>query len=78
MVECIPVWLGLTLPVRLVNGMECSDRNITVKAFKLLMLTGLFLLLCSLVLLNGAFLRIRIQGGVTVLCKSERLFYVNK
>lgn len=53
--ECIPVWLMLTLLVWLVNGMESSRWNITFKAFKLLMLTNLFLLLCSLVLLNVAF-----------------------
>lgn len=55
MADSIPVWLRLTLLLWLVNGMENSERYITVKAFKLLMLTHLSLLLCSLVLLNVTF-----------------------
>lgn len=37
------------------NEMKSSRWNITFKAFKLRMLTNLFLLLCSLLLLNAAF-----------------------
>lgn len=55
--ECFPIWLRLLL--WLVNGMESSRWNISFKAFKLLMLTDLFLLLCLLGLLNVAFQHLR-------------------
>ena len=48
--ECNPVWLMLTLPLWLVNGMKRCRWNITFKAFKVLMLTDLFF--CCFVLLH--------------------------
>lgn len=76
--EWSPVWLMLTLLVWRVNGMESSRWNITFKAFILLtsvMLTNLFLLLCSLVLLNVAFQHYRSAHFLCWKLAQKRIMY---